>query len=1293
MRTRKKNSIGIKYFLSITVLLILAVSVMVLVNRFIGYVYVETEPGTITQINLAIKDPTVYWHGFYGIIMMVPQFDAQQSALAQNGKIDLIHLLFPCLQPNIPHELYASLTQYPQWETVVAALPADVDAFLGLNSSAYSSANNTFTTNITVRLGPTVISNVPGTYTKQQVANLSSFNLGILKDGLGNLIYVTQIADYVEGFSGLTTNYQIMVATGNNTNRRYYFFTDPYDECPKGITFGLFGQRARLYGWVKDNATGARLDTVAVMLADNMTLTDSHGFYNFSVLSGIQIIAAAKNGYNNFIDLLNISPDSVREYNISMSQTAKYTYTSTGVGPGIGPGQSVGPGVGPGVSFKPDVGPYTEEPKRFEGLDIWISTTNIDKILRTGTFAEDPIFIFNFGVDPLLIEFSVRGNVSPSLKLDRTTLRIQPNSMANLTATFFGNQPLGNYFGNIDLGGDINFSIPLKVKIVSEEMLPVEALIVTVTPTKTRLTPDSDLRYKVDLNNLLTDQEYEVYLKYFIKDLNNSKIFSTDEDKVHLQTSYSLLKSYHIPRNASLGEYIIQVDAHYLELVTTGTAIFDVVAPFFQYMVFGLIPLWQLFLMIVALLFIIFAVWYIRRMISQKKRFHVKVEFDLLPSQGPRSIFVGKVAETNKKTYLDMDNLTVHTIVAGSTGGGKTISAQVIVEECLMKNVAVVVFDPTAQWSGYLRKCTDKKMMTFYPKFNLKKSDARAFKGNIRYVENPYEIIDLKKYMIPGNIQVFTMNKLDPKDIDIFVANTVREVFHLNLPEARELKLLLVYDEVHRLLPKFGGSGEGFIQIERACREFRKWGVGVMLISQVLADFVGQIKANINTEIQMKTRDEGDLNRIETKFGKGLIQSLVKSPIGSGMVQNAAYNRGNPFFIEFRPILHSVERLSDDELARYNKYNNQIDDVEYQIDQIEEHEIDVFDMRLELKLAKDKLQSGNFNMVDIYLEGLGPRLKSNFEKLGVTPKKRTIKMVDKASLESELKAAKDARAEYEKANKKDQPVEAKPQGPLKFGDDVPPDKILRLKNDMLVVNLKGLIDEIAALKPALYAQQVNEKKNDFADWIENVIGNKRLAKKVRETLGQQQLVALLDDAYKKEKSGVVEPEEKEEPQKKEEPQEKKAEPAAQEKKEEVKMPAQAVLPESIKAQISKTQSFIDKHDVDNATIAYNELTAMYRQLNKEQQALASQMCMDLRNNLQEIIRLSSMFKTGSQQIAEINDLLEKADALLKSGQHAQAFNTYQQIIAEYQALPPDQKPLVFQKCVDLHSKLSKRVVA
>jgi len=92
---------------------------------------------------------------------------------------------------------------------------------------------------------------------------------------------------------------------------------------------------------------------------------------------------------------------------------------------------------------------------------------------------------------------------------------------------------------------------------------------------------------------------------------------------------------------------------------------------------------------------------------------------------------------------LCMDQLTTHCIIAGSTGSGKSISAQVLVEEMLLKDIAVIVFDPTAQWSGMLRKLESPKMFAGYPLFGMRKGDARAFNGNVRAITNAREKIDL----------------------------------------------------------------------------------------------------------------------------------------------------------------------------------------------------------------------------------------------------------------------------------------------------------------------------------------------------------------------------------------------------------------------------------------------------------------------------------------------------------------------------------------------------------------------
>ena len=453
-----------------------------------------------------------------------------------------------------------------------------------------------------------------------------------------------------------------------------------------------------------------------------------------------------------------------------------------------------------------------------------------------------------------------------------------------------------------------------------------------------------------------------------------------------------------------------------------------------------------------------------------------------LPEKGDRIVNLGHIAETSKTAFFEVDKLTTHCVVAGATGMGKSISAQVLIEEALMQNIAVIVFDPTAQWSGMLRKLEDKKMLSFYPKFNMKPKDARSFPGNIRAVKDARQIIDVNKASVPGHIQIFTLNKLQPKDMDIFVANVIRGIFKSDPKESPNLKTLLVFDEVHRLLPKFGGSGEGFLQIERGCREFRKWGYGQVLISQVMNDFVGEIKANINTEVQTRTVEEGDLERIKTKYGDGFLKSLVKSEVGVAMFQNAEYNRGLPYFINFRPILHNTRRLSDEELEKYNQYNDQVEDLEYQTEQLEAEKVDVFDLKMELKLVKDKIMVGNFSVVDIYLEGLKPRVAKQWEKLGKTPKKKQIELADLDEIKKSIAEAKSDRAKEESkesANKKATEVKKEDLAEKLL-------EPLTLDNGMMFSSFKELKDSFESIDDDVFKLHVNETKNDISKWLEQL---------------------------------------------------------------------------------------------------------------------------------------------------------------------------------------------------------------
>ncbi|OYT38757.1 MAG: hypothetical protein B6U86_06080 [Candidatus Altiarchaeales archaeon ex4484_43] len=209
------------------------------------------------------------------------------------------------------------------------------------------------------------------------------------------------------------------------------------------------------------------------------------------------------------------------------------------------------------------------------------------------------------------------------------------------------------------------------------------------------------------------------------------------------------------------------------------------------------------------------------------------------------------------------------------------------------------------------------------------------------------------------------------------IIQVILDVFKSRMEEATQLKTLIVFDEVHRLLPKFGGTGRGLIQLERGVREFRKWGIGLVLISQVLTDYPKDIKANVGTEIQMRTRYEGDLSQIKMKYGEDIMKSVVKARVGTGMIQNSQYNRGNPYFVTFRPLLHNPRRLSDKELDLYEKYDLKIESFRSKVDRAKARGIDVFDLELELDLAAENLRKGSFQVVDMYIEGL----KGEIEKL------------------------------------------------------------------------------------------------------------------------------------------------------------------------------------------------------------------------------------------------------------------------------------------------------------------------
>ncbi|MEM1804585.1 MAG: DUF87 domain-containing protein, partial [Nanopusillaceae archaeon] len=646
-----------------------------------------------------------------------------------------------------------------------------------------------------------------------------------------------------------------------------------------------------------------------------------------------------------------------------------------GIGAGVGiPAVPAAPGVGIGVG----AGAPTITIPPYE-----IFTKEISVTLKPKEHIIVSVDIGNNRNKDIKVKFKLEGLIWEFVQLEANEIEIKASQRGTIKMKIFAPEEKmpGIYTGDLVVYiENETYRIPVTIKI---ELPPEPLLDVIINVLSKTIEPNETLKVFVRVVNMgQTEKVEDIVLTYTIKDLLTGELYNVYKETIAVETATSFTREITLPEGIKLDrKYLIEVNASYWygRKYAYAADTFEVVSlpiplkilrslllnPVTYIVTFGIAP--TAYLAQKAL-----QAYKLRKL--KEKRYALPIDFDKLPKAGPNSIEVGKIAETDVKAYFDMKQLIMHTIAAGGTGSGKTISAMVVAEELLKRNIPVIVFDPTAQWTGFIKPNKDPTMQAFYKQFGLKPEDARGFKTNIIVVEDVDMPLDIKKYMNPGEITVFVLNRLKADELDKFIRRSIEAVFEMKPPESKELKLLLIYDEIHRTLPKYGGKG-GYIAIERGAREFRKWGIGLFLISQVLLDFKGAIRANVATEIQLRTKYEGDINRVKQKYGTDYASKVTKLTIGTGIVQNPEYNNGKPWIIQFRPILHSTFALSKEELDTYMNLRKKLEAFEKEVENLKARGIDTFDIENEIKLAWDRLKQGMFRMVETYIESIETNLK------------------------------------------------------------------------------------------------------------------------------------------------------------------------------------------------------------------------------------------------------------------------------------------------------------------------------
>ena len=566
---------------------------------------------------------------------------------------------------------------------------------------------------------------------------------------------------------------------------------------------------------------------------------------------------------------------------------------------------------------------------------VQTSILSIERLLAKGDTETEVILLRNIWDNKVKFEAAIEGKIRDFVsimgiggeRLKSKTIELNALESQKLTLLFEAKQE-GIYSGDLILKrGTILQKVPLKLVIggSKEELVGLEVIIHNeVVPI------GGELKYNVNLYNLGKKEISFINLTSVITKKGIEASLIEDNEKVPISRSLHLTRKIDIPQTSDTGEYVLKTTAAYNPGSVTVVNPFkiervDLRVPaafvsLFPLFIREYLPIIMTFV-VTVFIFIVVCYYFIslrRRLLE--KRIEEKMKhspypfpmFKLIPKS--KFAYFGLIADTTIKTYLDYRQLNLHTLIAGGTGCGKTVAGMVVVEELLKKSIPVIVFDPTGQWTGFFKKCRSKEMKSKYTKFSL--YWAQSFNGRIVDVSSGLLNTSIIPYITKKGITIFKINNLNPNDADMFIANTLGQIYKNNWTETASTRSVIVLDEVHRLLPKYGGR-KAYLRLEQAVREFRKWGIGLLMISQVLTDFKGAIRGNIGTEIQMRTRYEGDVKRVRERHGSAISTLIPKMPIGVGMVESSEYNQGNPYFVEVRPILHSPYKLPEKILKKY----------------------------------------------------------------------------------------------------------------------------------------------------------------------------------------------------------------------------------------------------------------------------------------------------------------------------------------------------------------------------------------
>ncbi|MBI5133201.1 MAG: ATP-binding protein [Thaumarchaeota archaeon] len=221
---------------------------------------------------------------------------------------------------------------------------------------------------------------------------------------------------------------------------------------------------------------------------------------------------------------------------------------------------------------------------------------------------------------------------------------------------------------------------------------------------------------------------------------------------------------------------------------------------------------------------------------------------------------------TANPVSLTEELLLHHVLITGMTGSGKTSIALKIVSEVRKIGKPVLVVTPQpGPW---------------------KKMGVHVLTDEDEELKDAINLLDIRSFARDLEETAKTLSSL----VDFFSHSE----------ETEELRLLIVFDETHRLM-----AYEELTRIlDTAARELRKYGVGLVFISQSCFDFIRGIRGDIHTHIAMRTVWSNDLTYMKQhsnlpKGNESFFEALRHSANGIGIFYSHFFNHAIPYYCKF----------------------------------------------------------------------------------------------------------------------------------------------------------------------------------------------------------------------------------------------------------------------------------------------------------------------------------------------------------------------------------------------------------